>query len=164
MGRKIKNFQASSVNPNDVPFKDRKQEKLRQQRWKEQQQEAEQPSGDWEADDFTHADEKAEKKKELDDKERTRSAKRVAGRKGRAEEWKLLQAEESLAKKMRKGTITADDFATGLRKAARKLKVSDDEAEGLEEDEDLDDSDADSSDGDPVARRNKNNGAPRTAL
>lgn len=156
LGRKIKNFQSSKVHPGDVPFKDKKQEKLRQVRLKKEREDA---NNEWnqnaeEAASWQEGDAEAKKKlqAEIQEKGRTRTEKRKAGKKGRAEEWRLLQVEEGLARKMRKGSITATGFTAGVRKAAKQLEISD------EEDEDGDnpnDSDGDSSDSGNTKKKKK---------
>merc|ERR1712087_693874 len=55
------------------------------------------------------------------EKARTRTQKRQAGRKERAEDWQSLAAEERLAKKMRRGRLTGAQFERGLKKALCKL-------------------------------------------
>lgn len=136
LGRKIKHFQASSVHPADVPFRDKKQEKLRQKRLKEQWEEQCQEWGPDAPLDHAALKSNAVKAKHVEEEgwepkeaeqARTRSEKRKTGKKGRADEWAMLQTEERLAKKMRKGTINAEDFTSGVRKASRALDVSDEE-------------------------------------
>merc|ERR1712217_449880 len=108
LGRKIKGFVNSEVHPNDVPFRDKKQEKLRQQKLEKKR--AEEEAGA----------EEAEK----------------AGRKGRAEEWSMLGREESLAKRFRSGKITAAQFQKGIAKAPNGKGKFDDESGSDESNDD----------------------------
>jgi len=140
LGRNIRNFQQSPVDPLSVPFRDKKQEKQRQAKL---QQQAAAPSGEvaeeWEAP--AKSEDKASKKPEKPakpEKERTRTQKRKAGRRGRANEWKMLQAEECLAKKMKSGKISATQFESRVKKAARRLE---DDGEGASDSDDLSDED-----------------------
>eukprot|EP00928_Gymnodinium_smaydae_P070358 TRINITY_DN54204_c0_g1_i1.p1 TRINITY_DN54204_c0_g1~~TRINITY_DN54204_c0_g1_i1.p1 ORF type:complete len:700 (-),score=166.91 TRINITY_DN54204_c0_g1_i1:52-2151(-) len=133
LGKHIKGFKNSVIRPIDVPFRDKKQEKQRQERLAKE-------AADKEAEGYEQ--EKAEEKPKQPakpEKERTRTEKRKAKRLGKAEEWRLLQAEECLAKRMRKGKITAKQFESKVKKVSRK--------NGVDED-DMADSDLDSSDGD----------------
>jgi len=146
LGRKIKNFKPSSVNPNDVPFRDKNQEKVRQEKWKKEWEErqkeweeSDKPKDAAERKEMAEANEAAKKKAE---RERTRTQKRKAGRKGRADEWELLQAEERLAKKMRRGVISADDFVSGVRKAGKALNPNPEDKEEGSDESDLGSSDA----------------------
>merc|ERR1719291_300959 len=109
LGKRIAGFVHSSVHPNDVPFKDKNQEKQRQEKLEKKKQEAE--------------EEEAKKRKEKPAKEpkpRTRGEKRRAKRSGKEEAWRLLQIEECLARKQRKGKLSAKEFESKLTKAERK--------------------------------------------
>jgi len=128
LGRQIKGFDQSSVDPNSVPFKVKAQEKQRQEKLKKRAEE-------WAADGEAWKDaQKAERKKAKEklkeekkqNRERTRTEKRKAGRKGRADEWALLSAEEGLAKKLRSGRITAAQFQARVRKATKRVIGKDD--------------------------------------
>jgi len=74
------------------------------------------------------------------EKERTRTQKRNAKRNEKAEHWDALAAEERLAKKLRKGSISASQFESRVRKATKKGGLGeDDEDEADSDDEDSDD-------------------------
>ena len=51
------------------------------------------------------------------EKERTRTEKRKAKKENKKDEWDTLQVEERLAKKLRKGLITEEEFERELKKA-----------------------------------------------
>lgn len=134
LGKKIKGFEQSKIDPLTVPFPNKAQEKLRQEKLQQQQEEY----------NATYQEPVASKKvaatddpdvKEKPQKERTRTQKRRAKRTEKQEEWAMLAAEENLAKKHRKGKISAAQFETRVQKVARKGAASDDESE--------DDSDSD---------------------
>jgi len=119
LGRKIQNFEQSPVDPLSVPFREKVQEKQRQERLRQQQEEAlsaEEAAKRARAEERRKAKEKAKA-----EKERTRTQKRRAKRNERANEWQLLAAEERLAKKLRRGKITASQFKTNLRKATKRV-------------------------------------------
>merc|ERR1712217_44759 len=87
-------------------------------------------------------------------RERTRTQKRKAARNGRAEEWRLLGREESLAKKLKAGKITAAQFKHRLQNAAKPAagkKLDADSESGSDESDDGDD-------GTWVKRRKKRRG------
>lgn len=137
LGRQIRNFTQSDVDPSTVPFKDKSQEKVRLEKLEQQRKENEE---NWaQRQEEKKAKEKARVAAEkVAERERTRTQKRKAARKGRADEWALLQAEERLAKKLKKGRISAKQFERGVKKATKKLGDSDDDA-SLDSDGDSDD-------------------------
>lgn len=141
LGRHIKGFEQSSVKPISVPFKDKNQEKQRQESVKRKAEQWEQEEKDRE-----EAKQKAKIQSEKQAKERTRTEKRRTKRIQKTDEWDVLAAEERLAKKMQKGKISAEQFESRVAKAARKLEGSDG-ADGS--DSDLDESD------DEVKRKDK---------
>lgn len=136
LGRKIKHFQQSPVDPALVPFRDRKQERLRQERLRKKR-DAEEEEGraqEAHAKAVRLATEKAKARQEVpnakSEKERTRTQKRKAKRSNRLEEWQLLQMEECLAKKLRKGKITAAQFDAGVKRASSRAADGSDAGEG----------------------------------
>lgn len=163
LGRKIKNFQSSAIHPADVPFKDKKQEKLRQEKLKKEREENASAYETWgsqtKTSTWTYAiknGEDAEPKEEVKKEQRTRTEKRKAGKKGRADEWKMLQVEEGLAKKMKKGRLSAKGFTAGVKRAAKELEMSD---EGDEEgDNGAADGDSSDAGGNSVRRKHKRGG------
>merc|ERR1712087_398784 len=133
LGRKIKGFVNSEVHPYDVPFRDKKQEKLRQQKLEKKRDDE---AGAEEAEKAQRKKEREiEKAKKNAEKERTRTQKRKAGRKGRAEEWSMLGREESLAKRFRSGKITAAQFQKGVAKAPNGSGKFNDESGSDESDD-----------------------------
>jgi len=140
LGRQMKGFVQSSVKPADVPFKNKKQEKQRQEALKKKQENWEQEEA--EAEEKRKADLKAKAKAAKPEKERTRTQKRQAKRNDKADEWKSLAAEERLAKKLRNGKITTEQFQKGVRKASRKAEEDSDEG-GMSGGSDSDDDDDD---------------------
>jgi len=147
LGKKIPGFSQSPINPMSVPFTSKAQEKSRQEKLKkaeeEKAQQWEEEGKQWEQVEKTAEEEKAaeQKKQERESKklakevkERTRTEKRKAGRKGRADEWKLLQAEESLAKKLRSGKISTSQFEQGIKKVTRKHGDDDESGAGDSDD------------------------------
>merc|ERR1712217_219723 len=135
LGRKIKGFVNSEVHPNEVPFKDKKQEKLRQQKLEKKREEEE--AGAVEAEKAQRKKEREiEKAKKNAEKERTRTQKRKAARKGRADEWDVLGREESLAKRFRSGKIRASQFQKGVSKVPKSNGKFDDESGSDESDDD----------------------------
>mmetsp|Transcript_91079 Transcript_91079/g.221105 ORF Transcript_91079/g.221105 Transcript_91079/m.221105 type:complete len:326 (-) Transcript_91079:59-1036(-) len=77
-----------------------------------------------------------EKEKAKAERRRTRTQQRQAKRTERAEEWKLLQKEECLAKKLRRGKISASQFESNLRKATKRIIDRTGNAENESDDED----------------------------
>merc|ERR1712217_378563 len=76
---------------------------------------------------------KKEKAKALAEKKRTRGEKRRTKKSNAWEEWRLLAAEEKLAKKMRSGKITATQFKQGLDQAIAKENGKDKDLSGESE-------------------------------
>jgi len=143
LGRRIKNFEQSHVHPASVPFKNKKQERLRQEQLAAKQAELEQVKADEAAEWKKQQAEAKKKAKEAAkaEKERTRTEKRNAKRNEKADHWDALATEERLAKKLRKGVISASQFESRVRKATKKGGL------GEEDDEDAD-SDGTDEDGD----------------
>jgi len=131
LGKKIANFERSSVDPASVPFRNKAHEKQRQAKLKEEQEQK-----------AAHKERPAKRKKEKEvrRKNRTAAVRKRAARKARALEWDLLAAEERLVKKVRSGKITAQQFTTKLRKETKKLtsKNKDGANGGNSESEDAD--------------------------
>eukprot|EP00931_Biecheleriopsis_adriatica_P036486 TRINITY_DN21014_c0_g1_i1.p1 TRINITY_DN21014_c0_g1~~TRINITY_DN21014_c0_g1_i1.p1 ORF type:complete len:729 (-),score=215.34 TRINITY_DN21014_c0_g1_i1:56-2215(-) len=140
LGKHIRGFQQSEVHPESVPFRDKKQERLRQEKLAAARVDKEKQEEEAEA---ARKEELARMKKAKKDaakaeKERTRTQKRNAKRSEKAEMWRSLQAEECLAKKLRKGKISASQFESKVRKASSK---------GEDEDSDLDSDEEDAAEG-----------------
>eukprot|EP00747_Dinoflagellata_sp_TGD_P165146 gnl/TRDRNA2_/TRDRNA2_186034_c0_seq1.p1 gnl/TRDRNA2_/TRDRNA2_186034_c0~~gnl/TRDRNA2_/TRDRNA2_186034_c0_seq1.p1 ORF type:complete len:722 (+),score=154.79 gnl/TRDRNA2_/TRDRNA2_186034_c0_seq1:84-2249(+) len=146
LGQKVKNFEQSEVHPDTVPFRDKAQEAQRQEKLQKQLTQAEEGAAE-KAKAEAKAAREAEKAKLKAQKERTRTQKRKAGRQGRAEEWRQLQEEECLAKRLRRGKITSKQFSEGLKKVAAKNKDS-----SMADFSDSDDF-GDSSDGEDVTKK-----------
>jgi len=135
LGKKIKGFIQSSIHPESVPFKDKGQEKQRQEKLKRLAEEAKE--GEAAAEKKWKEEEKARKKREKEaEKERTRTQKRKAGKRGKLEEWQLLAAEERLAKQLRQGKITTKMFKKKLDKETKGIVKRSGEESGMSEDED----------------------------
>ncbi|CAD7975112.1 unnamed protein product [Amoebophrya sp. A25] len=145
LGKKILNFTQSTVKPDDVPFLDKTREKQRQLKLEKQKQEALISREERAAEERAKKKEE-EKKKKANDKVRTRTEKRQAGRRTRLAEWKALQMEECLAKKLKKGKISQKEFNREVKKI-RAMEEDGDENSDMGSDSD-DDSDSDSSDDD----------------
>jgi ATP-dependent RNA helicase DDX55/SPB4 len=99
LGKKIENFENSPVVPDSVVFSDPKKEEARQEELRQAATEKkieEKP--------------KPVVKKEVIEHKRTRSEKRQAKRRNSAEEWRSLATEERLAKKLKAGKISAEEF------------------------------------------------------
>jgi len=144
LGRRVRNFEQSHVSPDTVPFKNKKQERLRKENLVKKRAELEQQKADEAADWKKQQAEARKKAKEAAkaEKERTRTQKRNAKRNEKAEHWDALAAEERLAKKLRKGSISASQFESRVRKATTKGGLGeddDDEDEADSDDEDCDD-------------------------
>eukprot|EP00929_Paragymnodinium_shiwhaense_P106131 TRINITY_DN712_c0_g2_i1.p1 TRINITY_DN712_c0_g2~~TRINITY_DN712_c0_g2_i1.p1 ORF type:complete len:733 (+),score=240.38 TRINITY_DN712_c0_g2_i1:100-2298(+) len=119
LGKKIKNFTQSEIHPEDVPFRDKGQEKQRQAKLAKLR--AERKSEE----ELKREKEKLQRQKEKDqaknDRERTRADKRKAKRRNAKEEWDLLAAEERLAKKAKKGKISSKQFEKRVKKESKKI-------------------------------------------
>jgi ATP-dependent RNA helicase DDX55/SPB4 len=147
LGKKIRGFIQSAVAPIDVPFRDKVQERQRQARLKLKTQEEKAADEDYER-------AQKEKRKEiaqLEREERTRTEKRKAKRINKEDEWRMLQAEECLAKKARKGKLSTKQFQAKVQKI---LPGDDSHAE---EDSFIseDDSDAEEGEGRRAAKRRR---------
>jgi len=122
LGRRVKNFEQSAVDPASVAFRDKKQEKQRQERVQKQKEEWEKEAQSADAARKARAEERRkEKAKAKAQQKRTRTQQRQAKRNERAEEWELLQKEENLAKRLKKGKISASQFEKTLRKATKRI-------------------------------------------
>jgi len=136
LGRKIHNFEQSAMDPATVPFRDKNQERERQlrlQKWREEAAANEKSQAE-QAREERRKQRKEEKEKRLAEKKRTRTQKRHAKRDDREEEWRTLAAEERLAKKVRMGKITATEFDIRLKKASKRRRQGDGDADGSEDD------------------------------
>merc|ERR1712151_396817 len=127
LGKKIEGFEQSSIDPLSVPFKQKGQEQVRQETLQKKKEEEEANAPDEKlAAYLKHKEEKKkEKAKALAEKKRTRGEKRRTKKSNAWEEWRLLAAEESLAKKMRTSKITATQFKKGVEDAIAKEKNKD---------------------------------------
>lgn len=137
VGRKIRNFQQSEIHPASVPFRDRAQERLRQETLTRKQEEAASGRVATEAKEREEAKvrEEAQATAKAVAKKRTRTQKRQAKRNERADEWTLLSREECLAKKVRRGKITAAQFKSGLNKSTRAVAAGKSESDDLDSDD-----------------------------
>ncbi|KAK1444698.1 RNA helicase [Babesia gibsoni] len=96
LGRKLSNFVNSDTDPRTVPFKDEKRETERLKKLEEAK---------------PVEKVKPEKKKAVEQKvQRTRTEKRQAKRENIMLEWEELSREESLAKKLKRGKITQQQY------------------------------------------------------
>mmetsp|Transcript_37418 Transcript_37418/g.81476 ORF Transcript_37418/g.81476 Transcript_37418/m.81476 type:complete len:434 (-) Transcript_37418:79-1380(-) len=164
LGKKITGFKQSPIDPASVPFRSKGQEKQRQEKLKK---EAEEKARQWEEEGkiWTEAEAKENEAKEKEakkaaaekaankDKLRTRTQKRKATKKGKVDEWKLLQAEEGLAKKLKNGKISMAQFDKGMMKATRRHDDSEDDAG------DSDDSDDSSDESQAAGKKDAKTGA-----
>merc|ERR1719188_910406 len=125
LGRKIKGFTQSQVDPASVPFTAKAQERQRQvklQKAREEKQAAdaayasEAARAEAEAKAKRKAERLAAKAQAKAEKERTRTQKRRTKRSEKVLEWEALGAEECLAKRARKGQISASQFAKKVRR------------------------------------------------
>eukprot|EP00930_Biecheleria_cincta_P076162 TRINITY_DN63379_c0_g1_i1.p1 TRINITY_DN63379_c0_g1~~TRINITY_DN63379_c0_g1_i1.p1 ORF type:complete len:724 (-),score=175.27 TRINITY_DN63379_c0_g1_i1:312-2483(-) len=141
LGQKIKGFEQSAIEPYSVPFKNKKQERQRQEKLAKEAEEKKKSAEELEAEKKAEwkATLKAAKAAEKNAKERTRTQKRQAKCGEKAELWDSVQAEERLAKKLRKGQISAAQFESRLKKATGK------KGGATEEDDEDDDEDEDGS-------------------
>lgn len=122
LGKKIENWKQSDIDPSTVPFKIKAQEKVRQENLKKKKEEEEANKKDPKLEAYLTMKEENKKVKDMarNDKKRTRGEKRKARKKGAWDEWYVLAAEETLAKKMRSGKITATQFKQGVAQAIAK--------------------------------------------
>jgi len=155
LGRKIKGFQQSSIHPSSVPFRDKKQEAQRQERLREKEEEANAKTAEevWAEAKEKEKERKAKAKaKALSEKERTTPQRRKAKKRNAADEAALLAREECLAKKLRKGQISAAQFQTGVKKASKKIAAG----ERFDGANSSDEEDSDDSEDRPAKRRGGN--------
>lgn len=117
LGKRIPNFSQSRIDPETIPFRDRKQEKQRQDRMKKDKEEkAKAYNAEEEARKARAEARKKEKAKAKAEKGRTRQEQKQARRRNVEDEWRLLQAEEKLAKRLRTGKIDIKAFKSKLAK------------------------------------------------
>ena len=102
LGKKIENFMRSDVSPDDVKFEDPRKEAQRIEELETKQQE--------EPLKKVVIKEKPTVKPAPVEEKRTRSEKREAKRRNSAQEWDSLASEERLAKKLRAGKISQEEF------------------------------------------------------
>ena len=112
LGKKIENFQQSEICPDDVKFADSKKEEQRMIELLEKASEVKQPTVV-----------KEKKPKTVVPDQRTRSEKRKAKKRNMDQEWDSLQTEERLAKKLRQGKITKEEYD----EMVNKIEYSDDD-------------------------------------
>ncbi|GBE59102.1 ATP-dependent RNA helicase [Babesia ovata] len=106
LGKRLQNFANSDIDVNSVAFKNEEQEKDRLKKLQQRDKETK-PS---------LPVKKTEPKAKV---QRTRSEKRVVKRENALREWEELAREESLAKKLRKGKITQEQYEKLLSKQAQ---------------------------------------------
>lgn len=156
LGRPIHGFKQSEVNPIAVPFRNKEQERVRQETLAKQQLELEQQQKEVEIKKAADVrrEEKLAKKAE---KERTRTQKRQAKRHDKAEEWRMLAEEECLAKKLRRGRINASQFEARVQKVSKKrlLTGNGDDDDGDSESDDAMDSESDAAEEDATTANAK---------
>ncbi|CAE7577715.1 DDX55 [Symbiodinium sp. CCMP2456] len=131
LGKHVKGFQQSDVNPTEVPFRNVKQEKLRKEKLARQQEEQEQNKEEVRKAQLAKA-RQAMKDAAKAEKERTRTQKRQAKRNEKAEQWRVLAAEECLAKKLRKGKISATQFESRVKRISEHAGEDDDVVDDVE--------------------------------
>lgn len=148
LGRKVKGFKQSEVDPATVPFTAKAQEKQRQEKMRKAREERAAADAVYESEAAkAWAEEKARRKAERiaarekakAEKERTRTQKRRCKRSEKVLEWEALGAEECLAKRARKGKISAEQFAKKVQR--REAKRAGADGGTSDSDEDSDDSD-----------------------
>jgi len=126
LGKQVKGFQQSEVDPASVPFKNKKQEKQRKEKLAKELEEKEQNKEEEKKAQLLKQ-KQAAKDAAKAEKNRTRTQKRQAKRNDREEQWQSLAKEETLAKKLRKGLITASQFESRLKRIASKESGDEDE-------------------------------------
>jgi len=131
LGKHVKGFQQSDVDPTEVPFRNVKQEKLRKEKLARQREEHEQNKEEVKKAQLAKA-RQAMKDAAKAEKERTRTQKRQAKRNEKAEQWRALAAEECLAKKLRKGKISAMQFESRVKRIQAVASEGDDEVDDAE--------------------------------
>lgn len=120
LGKQVKGFQQSQVDPASVPFKSKKQEKQRKEKLAKDLEEREKNKEEEEKKAQLLKQKQAAKDAAKAEKNRTRTQKRQAKRNEREETWESLAKEETLAKKLRKGKITASQFESRLKRINSK--------------------------------------------
>lgn len=120
LGKKIENFEQSSICPDDVKFSDPKKE---EERMKELLEKAALAAETKPVSVKQRKDAEQKKKKLV--VERTRAEKRRAKKRNLDQEWDTLQAEERLAKKLKQGKISKEEYD----ELVDKIEYSDDEDE-----------------------------------
>ncbi|CAE7874379.1 DDX55 [Symbiodinium microadriaticum] len=166
LGKHVKGFQQSDVNPTEVPFRNGKQEKLRKDKLARQQEEHEQNKEEVRKAQLAKA-RQAMKDATKAEKERTRTQKRQAKRNEKAEQWRVLAAEECLAKKLRKGKISATQFESRVKRiseyavASEGDDVDDVESQPEEQENEVEDKDGKASDARYAIQRKKRQRANR---
>lgn len=119
LGKQVKGFQQSQVDPASVPFKSKKQEKQRKEKLAKDLEEREKNKEEEKKAQLLKQ-KQAAKDAAKAEKNRTRTQKRQAKRNEREETWESLAKEETLAKKLRKGKITASQFESRLKRINSK--------------------------------------------
>lgn len=119
LGKQVKGFQQSQVDPASVPFKSKKQEKQRKEKLAKDLEEREKNKEEEKKAQLLKQ-KQAAKDAAKAEKNRTRTQKRQAKRNEREETWESLAKEETLAKKLRKGKITASQFELRLKRINSK--------------------------------------------
>lgn len=128
LGKQVKGFQQSEVDPASVPFKNKKQEKQRKEKLAKDLEDREKNKEEEKKAQLLKQ-KQAAKDAAKAEKNRTRTQKRQAKRNEREETWESLAKEETLAKKLRKGKITASQFESRLKRINSKESGDDEEEE-----------------------------------
>ncbi|CAK9082324.1 ATP-dependent RNA helicase DDX55 (DEAD box protein 55) [Durusdinium trenchii] len=128
LGKRVSGFKQSEVDPASVPFRNKKQEKQRKEKLAKELEEREKNKEETKKEQLRKV-RQAAKDAAKAEKNRTRTQKRQAKRNDREEQWHSLAAEETLAKKLRRGRITAAQFESKLKKIGSKEDDGDDEDE-----------------------------------
>lgn len=134
LGRKVEGFEQSKIKPISVPLRNKKQEQQRQEALqKKREEEAANAPSEAEALRLQRKEDRTKAKEaKKAEQSRTRTQKRNAKRNDVAEQWRLLGAEERLAKKLRKGRITGEEFEVNVKKETYKDKDEEGDAESEE--------------------------------
>jgi len=117
LGKKIENFDQSTICPDDVKFSDPKKEEQRMIELLEKAAEVKLSTTN------SLTVEKKQKQVGQVKEQRTRSEKRKAKQRNIDQEWDSLQAEERLAKKLKQGKISKEEYD----ELVNKIEYSDDE-------------------------------------
>eukprot|EP00742_Colponemidia_sp_Colp-10_P006896 GILJ01007395.1.p1 GENE.GILJ01007395.1~~GILJ01007395.1.p1 ORF type:complete len:614 (-),score=110.12 GILJ01007395.1:76-1782(-) len=128
LGKRIVNFVQSSVNPFDIPYKDKAREKQRLARLKDDIVKKAQIKEEKEA--------KMAALQKTKYKARTRTEKRQTKRKNVDNEWDDLAKEARLMKKLKRGKITAEEFEKAVGEREQDEAGSEDVAMGKGSDSD----------------------------